>query len=98
VITLLLFAHSRKREYAADERAAEVTGNPVALARALAKIHRATSPDRGLRSLLYIHGDERGDDSRRLLSTHPPVYERIDRLVEMAGRSVERHHLGRLRP
>lgn len=99
VVTLLLLAHSRKREYAADERAAEVTGKPVALARALSKIHRATDPRWGLRSLLYIHGDERRDDSlRRLLSTHPPIEDRVDRLVELAGRPAERQYIGRLRP
>ncbi len=99
VITLLMLAHSRRREYAADERAAEVTGNPVALARALSKIHRATSPERGLRSILYIHGDQSEEESpRRYLSTHPPVDERIDRLVEMASPSVGRHYIGRLRP
>lgn len=98
-VTLLVLAHSRRREYAADERAAEVTGNPVALARALSKIHRATSPGWGLRSLLYIHGDRSEEETlRRYLSTHPPVDERIDRLVEMASPPAGRHYVGRLRP
>jgi len=98
MITLLLLAYSRRREYAADERAAEVTGKPVALARALSKIDNATSPDWGLRSLLYVQGDEREDDSlRRLLSTHPPIEERIDRLLARAG-PVDAHYVGRLRP
>lgn len=81
VLTLLLLAYSRRREYAADDRAVEVTGRPRALARALAKIHRAADPGWGLRSLLTIHGDESDAEWRRLLSTHPPVRERIERLV-----------------
>lgn len=81
VLTLLLLAYSRRREYVADDRAVAVTGNPRALALALTKIHRAASPDWGLRSLLTIHGDESAADWRRLVSTHPPIRERIERLV-----------------
>jgi len=98
-ITLLMLAHSRRREYAADERAAKATGKPIALARALSKIHRATDPEWGLRSLLYTHSrQDEDDDLGRLLSTHPPVDERIDRLVGMATQPVDAHYLGRLRP
>jgi heat shock protein HtpX len=79
VLTLLALAHARRQEFAADRRAAAVTGRPAALARALTKIHRAAEPTRGLRSLLTIHGEEsRG--IRRLLSTHPPLAERLERL------------------
>lgn len=86
VFTLLLLAYSRRREFEADERAAELTGRPRALARALAKIHRAADPSWGLRSLLTIHGDESESEWRRILSTHPPVRERIERLVGADGR------------
>jgi heat shock protein HtpX len=82
VLTLLLFAHSRRREFAADRRAAAVTGDPVALGRALAKIHRATDPTWGLQSLLSIRGDERETSLCRLFSTHPPIEERIERLFD----------------
>ena len=84
-LTLLVLAYSRRREWAADDRAAAVTGNPLALARALRKIERASTPDLGLLAPLYVHGE---DDSAlsRLLSTHPPMDERIDRLVERAER------------
>lgn len=88
VLTLLLLAYSRRREYVADDRAVAVTGNPRALARALAKIHRAASPDWGLQSLLTIHGDESETDWRRLVSTHPPIRERIERLVAADQRSL----------
>lgn len=81
LLTLAVLAYSRRREFAADAQAAEVTGDPAALARALAKIHRATNPRWAIRSILTIHGDERGG-LRRLLSTHPPIDERIDRLAE----------------
>ncbi|MEF8786340.1 MAG: M48 family metalloprotease [Haloarculaceae archaeon] len=97
--TLLFLAYSRRREFAADSRAANVTGNPVALARALSKIHRATSPKRGIHSLLYIHGDESEDDGlQRLLSTHPPIEDRVEQLLDRADRAHRRHHIERLQP
>ncbi|SDN18629.1 heat shock protein HtpX [Halogranum gelatinilyticum] len=81
-LTLLVRAHSRRREFAADDRAAEITGDPLALARGLRRIERASEPVWGLRSPLYVHSEE----SRlgRLLSTHPPMDERVARLVERA--------------
>ncbi|NHN58809.1 MULTISPECIES: M48 family metallopeptidase [Halorussus] len=84
-LTLLLLAHSRRREFAADDRAATVTGDPLALARALRKIERATKPRWEMRSPLYVRGDEEGAMTR-LLSTHPAMDDRIDRLVERADR------------
>jgi heat shock protein HtpX len=90
VFTLALQAYSRRREYAADQRAADVTGNPLALARALAKIRRASTPG-GLLSMLYIHGEEEGTLTR-LLASHPPMDDRIERLARRAeerrGRTV----------
>lgn len=83
-VTLLLRAHSRRREYAADDRAIEATGNPIALARALTKIQRASMPGWGLLSPLYVHGDEEGLLTR-LLATHPPMNERIQRLIRRAN-------------
>jgi heat shock protein HtpX len=77
LFALAYLAYSRRQEYAADRRAAAVTGNPAALARALAKIHRANDPRSGLLSMLYIH-EER--DRHDLLSTHPSLEQRIDRL------------------
>jgi len=82
-LTLALRAHSRRREFAADDRAVELTGNPIALARALVKIERATTPGWGLLSPLYIHGDEEGSLSR-LLATHPPMRDRVERLLDRA--------------
>jgi heat shock protein HtpX len=76
VFTLAVLAYARRREFVADARAAEATGNPRALARALWKIRRATESMYGLRSLLYTHGES----DYRLLSTHPPLEERVRRL------------------
>lgn len=82
-LTLLVRAHSRRREFAADDRAVEVTGDPLALARALRKIQRATEPGRGLLSPLSVRGDDEALFGR-LLSTHPPTDDRVRRLVERA--------------
>jgi heat shock protein HtpX len=78
VLTLLIRAHSRRREFAADDRAADVTGNPQALASALARIHRTTTDRWTLLSTLYIDGHDE-NPLTRLLSTHPPMEERIAR-------------------
>jgi heat shock protein HtpX len=84
VLTLAVRAHSRRREFRADERAAELTGRPVALARALRKIERASRPASGLLATLYVHAEEDEDPVTRLLATHPPMDERVARLVAMA--------------
>ena len=97
VFTLLFLAYSRRQEYAADRRAADVTGKPAALARALSKIHRANDPRPGLLSLLYVHHD-RTEEEHPLLSTHPPLEERIQRLLDRVDHSVRTHHVSRLRP
>lgn len=78
--TLVARSYARRRELAADDRAADVTGDPLALAGALRKLHQANDPRWGLFSTLYVAPRE--DDLTRLLSTHPPVEERIERLVE----------------
>ena len=88
-VTLVLRAHSRRREFAADDRAVEATGKPIALARALVKIERAASPAWGTLSPLYIHGDE-GGLLTRLLATHPRMEARIERLVRKANRGGRR--------
>lgn len=94
VFTLALRAYSRRRELAADDRAAAVTGRPAALASALARIDRAARPPEGLLSELVIHGDEEGPLTR-LLATHPPMEDRIQRLVDRSER--ERQVSGRAR-
>jgi heat shock protein HtpX len=96
VFTLSFLAYSRRQEYAADSRAADVTGDPAALARALSKIHRAKQPRSGLFSLLYIH-DDRRDDTPTILSTHPPLPDRIDRLADRVEGDVSGQPVARIR-
>jgi len=88
-VTLVVLSYSRRREWAADDRAATVTGKPLALARALRKIERAATPDLGPLTPLYVHGDDEGTLSR-LLSTHPPIEDRIERLRERADEALRR--------
>ena len=82
-VTLVVLSYSRRREWAADDRAATVTGDPLALARAFRKIERAAMPDLGPLTPLYVHGTEESPLSR-LLSTHPPMAARIERLEQRA--------------
>jgi heat shock protein HtpX len=82
-ITLLARAHSRRREFAADDRAAEVTGRPLALARALRTIERAADPRFGLLSPLWVYGEVESEEERTLgdlFSTHPRTEDRVERL------------------
>jgi heat shock protein HtpX len=81
-LTLATRAYSRYREFVADDRAVAATGDPLALATALRKIDRASRP-RGLLAELTIAGEE-DDELSRLLSTHPPMDDRIRRLVDRA--------------
>lgn len=88
VVTVVLLAHSRRREFAADARAAEVTGKPLALARALARIDSIAEAELRLRAV--VRGRPVGADGpsplARLLSTHPATEERVTRLYRQATR------------
>lgn len=92
--TLLVRARSRRREFAADDRAASVTGDPAALARALEKIQRAGEPPWPLAPLSSNRESE--SPIERWLSTHPSTDERIERLAEQADSRDRRreHHAG----
>ncbi len=80
---LVTRSRSRKREFAADDRAAEVTGDPIGLARALRRIERATEPTW---PFAPFSTDKRTDDSaERWLSTHPSTDERVERLRRRAA-------------
>ncbi|MFB6104097.1 MAG: M48 family metallopeptidase [Halobacteriaceae archaeon] len=83
LVMLFVLAISRYREYVADADAKEAIGSGDPLASALEKIQRGNASarkdnmDRQV-SALAIFGGDRGIES--LLSTHPPVEERIQRL------------------
>jgi heat shock protein HtpX len=83
---------SRAREYQADLSGAEITGQPMHLASALAKIGEGTArvPMRvdPAVSQLFIDNPLKAFGGRgmmTLMATHPPIEERISRLREMAG-------------
>lgn len=89
---LIQLAISRSREYQADRTGATVSRDPLALARALAKLDRTTralpSPTaQPAFAHLYLVNPLSGRSMGSLFSTHPPIPERIRRLEEMARRS-----------
>ena len=89
--TLIQLAVSRSREYQADASGAHYTGNPYALASALAKLDaysrrlpmQATPSTAHLFIIQPLLG---GMSFGNLFSTHPPIAKRIERLT---GRPAE---------
>jgi heat shock protein HtpX len=88
---LIQLAVSRSREYGADDTGAHWTGNPYALASALAKIENYSqrmpliaSPSTA--HLFIIQPFLGGISFGNLFSTHPPTAKRIERLT---GRPAE---------
>ena len=85
LVTVFVLAISRHREYVADDDAVAYTGNPEAMASALAKIAQVgrheDAPDVDDRvGALCIFGGKRGLLAK-LFATHPPVEKRIERLT-----------------
>jgi heat shock protein HtpX len=88
---LLQLAISRSREYQADRSAAELTGQPLALASALRQLERGND----LRPMhaepatahMFIVNPLRGEAFASLFSTHPSTADRIARLEQLAQRS-----------
>jgi heat shock protein HtpX len=83
---LIQLAVSRSREYGADDTGAHWTGNPYALASALAKIENysrrlplVASPSTA--HLFIIQPFLGGMSFGNLFSTHPPTAKRIERLT-----------------
>lgn len=91
--TLVQLAISRTREYAADQGGAEITGQPMWLAQALAHIHDSaaripneTAEHNPATAHMFIVNPLSGAHLDSLFSTHPPIGERIARLTAMARR------------
>jgi heat shock protein HtpX len=87
---LIQLSISRSREFQADRSGAELSADPLALASALRKLESATkrvplvkTPRLQTTSHLMIANPFGG--MRSLFSTHPPMEERIERLVQMAN-------------
>src|SRR5579872_6520440 len=88
--SLIQLAVSRSREYQADATGAHFTGNPYALASALAKLdaYSRRLPLQATPSTahLFIIQPFLGMNFGSLFSTHPPIAKRIERLT---GRPAE---------
>ena len=88
---LIQLAISRGREYEADRGGAELSGDPHALADALAKIDRyakglplETADAHPATAHMMIINPLSGGGLAGLFSTHPPTEERVHRLLAMA--------------
>lgn len=87
---------TRSRESLADRTGAELTGKPLALASALAKLEAGAQDPRRIRAggtpaetngamqHLFIAAPFGGRAAMRLFSTHPPIAERIEALKAQA--------------
>lgn len=86
--TLIQLAISRSREFLADETGAKIIKNPGALARALEKLenwNKAYPIDvNPAHAQMYIVNPLSSKSLFKLFSTHPPIEERIARLMKMA--------------
>lgn len=89
---LVQMAISRTREYSADRRGAEICGNPLWLASALAKIagaaHQIPNYDaerNPATAHMFIINPLSGERMDNLFSTHPDTGNRIAALQQMAG-------------
>ncbi len=87
---LVIRAISRYREFVADRDGALITGKPSKLASALLKISGTMKriPTRDLREVegmnaFFIIPALSGDSLTTLFSTHPPVAQRVKKLMEM---------------
>jgi heat shock protein HtpX len=92
--SLIQMAISRSREFEADRGGAEISGDPQALASALQKIHRvaqglpleATERHPETAQMMIVNPLSAGG-LRGMFSTHPPMEERVARLMAMVNRA-----------
>jgi heat shock protein HtpX len=97
ITQLMAMMISRKREYLADASAAELTRNPLALAKALQKLENASAPTlaikRGIAHLCVVDPlgkkvNEKEGFWAELFATHPPMKKRILLLKAMSYQRV----------
>ncbi len=85
--TLIQMAISRSREYIADATGAEICGHPKSLASALNKLAHDNAQQpmdvNPASAQMYIVNPLSGGTIAGLFSTHPPMEERIRRLLAM---------------
>jgi heat shock protein HtpX len=92
---LIQMAVSRSREYGADTGGAKITGDPLALASALKKLHMGSqsiplhvnNATANATAHMFIVNPLTGRGFANLFSTHPPMEERIARLEAIAATS-----------
>ena len=93
---LIQLAISRRREYVADASAAELTRYPQGLASALEQISGAAKPssrlgNQAIAHLMIVAPLGAKGNASKLVSTHPPMEDRVARLAQMAGGADHRH-------
>ena len=95
---LVAMAISRQREYLADASSVEFTRNPRALLRALERIAQTESPLKagtsGTAHLFIVNPREGLREDKEgffdnLLSSHPPLAKRIERLQGLLGQATQ---------
>ena len=90
VALLIQMAISRSREYLSDESGARFCGHPEWLASALHKLHqgiavRPMASAEPATSHMFIANPFSGGGLVSLFSTHPPMPDRINRLIALAN-------------
>ncbi len=89
---LIQMAVSRSREYMADAGGAKISGDPLALASALRKLHmgaqniplQVSDATASSTAHMFIVNPLTGSGMAKLFSTHPAMEERVARLEAMA--------------
>lgn len=86
IASIIQFAISRSREFAADATGARICGCPLSLAKALKKIHDYVEivPVEVNQGTAALFIENPMGSIGQLFSTHPPTEERIKRLVDIA--------------
>ena len=90
IARFIQLAVSRQREYLADASSVELTRNPHGLERALAKISGDQEvlevANRGTQHMYFTNPIKKFEQrSSGLMSTHPPILDRINRLRQLTG-------------